>query len=104
MVEIETGIEYQTKLLVAVGAHTQAVLLDFDGDAARYEVEATDNNIEDWGLEPPGDAGLWAWEGAVFYPPDDAAGDGYEPDFTGSWRRATAEEAIRFAAGERVWV
>ncbi|WP_438028965.1 hypothetical protein [Sorangium sp. So ce233] len=100
---VQQGREYATKLMVAAASDSNALVVDVSGEAAEDEAAENGPDLDDWGLEKPDGYGLWVWEGAIGYPYEDGTGEGYELDFSGEWRRATPEEAARFAAGEPVW-
>ncbi len=81
-----------------------ATILDFAGDGAQQEIDAAMTVfVEDLHLDAPDGRGLHVWFGNIHYPPDDGTADGYEPEWLGTWRRATPAEVQRYAAGLPVW-
>ncbi len=95
----------EVKLLVAAGARGRRdVLLDWDSDVVTRQVKKFGAQLLEVGLAGPRSRGLYVWEGSmeprsgIFITPR-----GRTPRWDGSWRRATADEVARFAAGERLW-
>ena len=103
--DIPPDSQHEARLFVAV---------TYDGDTATILAHAGDASAvvdgvktvfpDELGLDVdriPREPGLHAWEGRVIKSPYDEKGDAVE--WLGTWRRATPEEARRYAAGEPVW-
>lgn len=99
------GFKVQECLAVlARNTHGFVDMLQWSGAALQREIEDGTAHPDDhgWDPPPPGRPGLWLWIGVVVWTGGHAPEDPAEPEFCGTFRALTREEAHRVACGESI--
>lgn len=92
------------RMLASVPRHDRhaGIVLDYQGEGIAYEIENVGACLEDLGVDPPRDSGIYIWEGTVDYYQNSWD---YDSDISwhGKWREPTVDEWWRIIQGKGLW-
>lgn len=95
------------RILVAVpDFNGNATIISYQGKCIYYDIDAVGSGIDDIGLAPPDESGLWIWEGIPIWrsTTDYEGNEDGEMDYDGGvWRRPTPEELEKIQKCESIW-